>query len=226
MSSSINHFYCSLPLFSFTSLSFFGYRSTVLFFPAGQVFIFVLRAAHCSTFPPLSRTVPILFRQPFTTIMIASLAALLGSAALASALPAFERETLASALIQPRTPSSTQLAPTLYTRQNTTLQAVPVARAGGVLNPQAAAAANVRDGTATRAFSATTFKAANGQCLFIDPLAGDFRQNLIPVQLKTCDGSANEKFDIITAGKHNNAANSMLVVSSLVRNTELLLITA
>ncbi len=153
--------------------------------------------------------------------MIAPLTALLlGSAALASALPTFERENPASALIQPRAQNTAHSARVLYTRQNTTLQAVPVARAGGVLNPQAATAANVRDGTATRAFSSATLKAANGQCLFIDPLAGDFRQNLIPVQLKACDGSANEKFDIITAGKHNSAANSMLVVSSLVRNDQ------
>ncbi len=150
--------------------------------------------------------------------MICPLTALfLGSAALISALPVFEKETLSSALIQPRNPIAAHSAQALYPRQNTTLQAVPVARAGGVLNPQAAAAANVRDDTATRAFTSTTLKSASGQCLSVDPLAGDFRQNLIPVQLKACDGSANEKFDIITAGKHNNAANSMLVVSSLVR---------
>lgn len=153
---------------------------------------------------------------PLTTL-------LLGSAALASALPTFERENLASALIQPRAQNIPHSARQLYPRQNNTLQAVPVARAGGVLNPQAAAEANVRDGSATRAFSAATLKAANGQCLSIDPLAGDFRQNLIPVQFKACDGSANEKFDIITAGKHNDAANSMLVVSSLVRTNQSLL---
>ena len=147
--------------------------------------------------------------------MIAPLTVLfLTSAALTSASPIFEKETLSSALIQPRTVPEQ----TLHTRQNTTLQAVPVARAGGVLNPAAAAAANVRDPTATRAFSSASLKAANGQCLSIDPLAGDFRQNLIPVQLKACDSSAGEKFDIITAGKHNNAANSMIVVSSLVRD--------
>jgi hypothetical protein len=92
---------------------------------------------------------------------------------------------------------------------------VSVSRAGGVLNPSAAAEANVRDNTATRAFTAVQVKSANGQCLFIDPTAGDFRENLIPIQLKACDGSANEQFDFITAGKHNNAANSTLVVSSL-----------
>lgn len=60
-------------------------------------------------------------------------------------------------------------------------------------------------------------KSADGQCLFIDPTAGDFRENLIPVQLKACDGSAGEKFDIITKGKHIDVADSMLVVSTAVR---------
>lgn len=96
-------------------------------------------------------------------------------------------------------------------------QTVPVSRAGGVLNPTAAAEANTRDDTATRAFSDVSLKSADGRCLFIDPTAGDFRENLIPVQLKECDGSANEKFDIITAGKHNNAKNSMLIVSTLMQ---------
>jgi hypothetical protein len=94
---------------------------------------------------------------------------------------------------------------------------VPVSRAGGVLNPSAAAEANQRDATATRAFSSVSLKSTSGQCLFIDPTAGDFRQNLIPVTLKPCDGSPNEKFDIITAGKHNNAPNSALIVSSLTQ---------
>jgi hypothetical protein len=92
---------------------------------------------------------------------------------------------------------------------------VSVSRAGGVLNPSAAAEANVFDNTATRAFTGVQVKSADGKCLFIDPTAGDFRENLIPIQLKACDGSANTKFDFITAGKHNNVANSTLVVSSL-----------
>jgi len=106
----------------------------------------------------------------------------------------------------------------LSSRANTTAltNGAGVARAGGVLNAQAAAEANPGDATATRAFSSTTIKAANGQCLFIDPAAGDFRQNLIPVQLKACDGSANEKFDIVTKGKHDDQAGTMLVVSTEV----------
>ncbi|KAI0378647.1 hypothetical protein F5Y04DRAFT_261267 [Hypomontagnella monticulosa] len=94
-------------------------------------------------------------------------------------------------------------------------EAVPVSRAGGVLQPSAVAESHERDDTATRAFTSVSIKAPNGQCLFIDPTAGDFRENLIPVSLVNCAGTPNEKFDIITAGKHNNAKNSALVVSSL-----------
>ncbi|KAI1409468.1 hypothetical protein F5Y13DRAFT_90734 [Hypoxylon sp. FL1857] len=94
-------------------------------------------------------------------------------------------------------------------------EAVPVSRAGGVLQPSAVAEAQERDDTATRAFTSVSIKAPNGQCLFIDPTAGDFRENLIPVSLVDCAGTPNEKFDVITAGKHNNAQDSALIVSSL-----------
>ncbi|KAI1758656.1 hypothetical protein GGR53DRAFT_221062 [Hypoxylon sp. FL1150] len=94
-------------------------------------------------------------------------------------------------------------------------EAVPVSRAGGVLVPTAVAESQERDDTATRAFTSVSIQAPNGQCLFIDPTAGDFRENLIPVSLVTCAGTPNEKFDFITAGKHNNAQNSALIVSSL-----------
>ncbi|KAI6087262.1 hypothetical protein F4821DRAFT_116691 [Hypoxylon rubiginosum] len=94
-------------------------------------------------------------------------------------------------------------------------EAVPVSRAGGVLVPTAVAESQERDDTATRAFTSVSIQAPNGECLFIDPTAGDFRENLIPVSLVTCAGTPNEKFDIITAGKHNNADNSALIVSSL-----------
>lgn len=94
---------------------------------------------------------------------------------------------------------------------------VGVARAGGVLNAQAATEANQRDATATRAFSDANVKAANGQCLSIDPTAGDFRENLIPVQLKACDGSAGQKFDVVTKGKHNDQPGQALLVSTAVR---------
>lgn len=96
---------------------------------------------------------------------------------------------------------------------------VPVSRAGGTLNPTAAAESQQRDDTATRAFSEVEIRAPNGQCLFVDPTAGDFRQNLIPIGLVDCGGTPNEKWDVITAGKHNNAKNSALIVSSLVCTT-------
>ncbi|KAH8910337.1 hypothetical protein BR93DRAFT_474125 [Coniochaeta sp. PMI_546] len=94
---------------------------------------------------------------------------------------------------------------------------VPVSRAGGTLNPTAAAESQQRDDTATRAFSEVEIRAPNGQCLFVDPTAGDFRQNLIPIGLVDCGGTPNEKWDVITAGKHNNAKNSALIVSSLTQ---------
>ncbi|AEO69629.1 uncharacterized protein THITE_2021944, partial [Thermothielavioides terrestris NRRL 8126] len=97
---------------------------------------------------------------------------------------------------------------------------VPVSRAGGTLQPTAVAEAQQRDATATRAFSSVSIRAPNGQCLFIDPTAGDFRENLIPISLVTCSGSPNEKWDVITQGKHNKPNPSQpaaLVVSALTQ---------
>ncbi|KAI1269107.1 hypothetical protein F5Y18DRAFT_414971 [Xylariaceae sp. FL1019] len=92
---------------------------------------------------------------------------------------------------------------------------VPVSGAGGTLNPTAVAESQAFDTTATRAFTAISIQAPDGRCLFIDPTAGDFRENLIPISLVSCGGTPNEKFDIITSGKHNNANASALMVSSL-----------
>lgn len=51
----------------------------------------------------------------------------------------------------------------------------------------------------------------------MDPLSGDFRENLTPVQLVACDpNSPGQKWDVITAGKHNNVPGFGLIVSSLV----------
>jgi hypothetical protein len=95
---------------------------------------------------------------------------------------------------------------------------IPVSRAGGFLNPSAAAQANQRDNNATRAFSSVSLKSvANGNCLSVSATAGDFRENLIPIQLLNCTGAAGQKFDFITAGKHNNQPGSTLIVSTLVR---------
>lgn len=97
---------------------------------------------------------------------------------------------------------------------------VPVSRAGGTLQPTAVAESHQRDDTATRAFSDVSIRAPDGRCLFIDPTAGDFRENLIPVQLVECTGSANEKWDVLTSGKHNqqdaNGTPAALIVSTLV----------
>ncbi|KAK1634709.1 hypothetical protein BDP81DRAFT_323649 [Colletotrichum phormii] len=94
---------------------------------------------------------------------------------------------------------------------------VSVSRAGGTLNPTAAAEANAFDATATRAFTKVAIQAPNGQCLSVDPTAGDFRQNLIPVAVAACDkASPNQQFDIISKGKHNDGKDgAMLIVSSL-----------
>ncbi|KAL8800851.1 MAG: hypothetical protein Q9182_004871 [Xanthomendoza sp. 2 TL-2023] len=118
--------------------------------------------------------------------------------------------TLAFASAFPTIPQTIRLFP----RLNATVDGTAVARAGGVLKADATAEAQQRDDTATRAFSSVSLKAADGSCLFIDPKAGDFRQNLIPVQTKPCDGSSNESFDIITAGKHISKEGGMLIVST------------
>jgi hypothetical protein len=97
---------------------------------------------------------------------------------------------------------------------------VPVSGAGGTLQPTAAAESHQRDETAERAFSGVSIRAPNGQCLFVDPTAGDFRQNLIPVSLVDCTGSPNEKWDLITEGEHNtpNADQpAVLAVSALTQ---------
>jgi hypothetical protein len=94
--------------------------------------------------------------------------------------------------------------------------AVPVSRAGGNLNPSAAAEANGFDKTAVRAIESVNIRAADGRCLVIDPTAGDFRQNLIPVELTNCSEDVTQKFDIVTKGKHNDAnAGEALLVSVL-----------
>lgn len=46
------------------------------------------------------------------------------------------------------------------------------------LDPAATEEAHQRDDTATRAFSDVQIKTADGRCLFVDPLSGDFRANL------------------------------------------------
>lgn len=87
------------------------------------------------------------------------------------------------------------------------------------MQPSAAAQSHQRDETAERVFENVEIRAPNGKCLFVDPTAGDFRQNLIPISLVTCSGSPNEKWDVISQGKHNEPnpnRPAALIVSSLV----------
>lgn len=94
---------------------------------------------------------------------------------------------------------------------------VPVSGAGGVLNPTAAAEANQFDEKAVRTLKGVRLQSSTGQCLFIDPTAGDFRQNIIPVAVRDCTGSPGENFDFVTAGRHNDDTNgATLIVSSLM----------
>lgn len=117
----------------------------------------------------------------------------------------------------PPPPATT--AETTTTAATTTAAAPPAATtaAGVTLDAAAVAEAQVRDDTATRAFSDAALKTSDGQCLTVSATSGDFRENLIPVTIAACDGSAGQKFDVITAGKHNDQPGTALFVSTLVR---------
>jgi hypothetical protein len=121
---------------------------------------------------------------------------------------------------------------------------VPVRPTAGIatgvkLDAAAVTEAHQRDNTATRSFTGAAIKVSasqthnmrttsdriiqtsDGQCLFVDPTSGDFRENLTPVQIKPCNGSDGQKWDVITAGKHNDQPGFALVVSSQVTNSRL-----
>ncbi|KAJ7201651.1 hypothetical protein GGX14DRAFT_464568 [Mycena pura] len=93
--------------------------------------------------------------------------------------------------------------------------AAPLDRRDVALDAAATAEAQQRDGTATRAFTATTITTSDGRCLSVDPFSGDFRENDTPVLAARCDGSKNQTWDVITAGVHNNVEGQALIVSSL-----------
>lgn len=114
------------------------------------------------------------------------------------------------------TTTTTRADNTRYTTNPT--EDVPVSRAGTKLNPTAAAEANEFDKTARRALESVNIRAADGRCLAIDPTAGDFRQNLIPVTLATCSEEADQKFDVVTEGKHNDARDSKALLVSVLTN--------
>ncbi|KAI1809553.1 hypothetical protein GGS20DRAFT_281297 [Poronia punctata] len=135
--------------------------------------------------------------------------------AMSRAATTSDRMTATSTSGQRATAISSSAGNTQASEMPNPTKAFPVSGAGGVLQPTAAAEAHQRDDGATRAFNSVRIKSPDGKCLSVDPTAGDFRENLIPISLVTCGESPNEKFDIITAGKHNNAENSALIVSSL-----------
>ncbi|KAI2613221.1 uncharacterized protein GGS25DRAFT_155134 [Hypoxylon fragiforme] len=83
------------------------------------------------------------------------------------------------------------------------------------LNQAAFEEAQQSDNTATKAFSGIRIRTSDGRCLFVDELSGDFRANLTPIQVAECESTSGQGWDIITAGKHNNADDSMLVASTL-----------
>ncbi|KAL6895459.1 hypothetical protein HDV57DRAFT_10438 [Trichoderma longibrachiatum] len=93
---------------------------------------------------------------------------------------------------------------------------VPVSGAGGTLNPTAVAEAQKFDATAVRPLESVNIRAADGRCFFVDPTAGDFRENLIPIGLAECSEDTSQKFDIVTKGVHNDGqAGEALIVSVL-----------
>ena len=117
----------------------------------------------------------------------------------------------------PPTTAPPNVIATTATAASSSPSVVAVSRAGSILNPSAAAEANPRDDTATRAFSSVSIQSASGLCLSIDSTAGDFRENLIPITLQPCDGSAGQSWDFITSGLHNDQPDSTLIVSSLTQ---------
>ncbi|KAL6859238.1 hypothetical protein J3F83DRAFT_763349 [Trichoderma novae-zelandiae] len=93
---------------------------------------------------------------------------------------------------------------------------VPVSGAGGTLNPTAVAEAQKFDSSAVRPAESVNIRAADGRCFFVDPTAGDFRENLIPIGLAECSEDAGQKFDVVTKGVHNDGqAGEALIVSVL-----------
>jgi len=114
------------------------------------------------------------------------------------------------------TSSAVLVATSSESQAVSTTATAPASTGTTVLDAAAVAEAQVRDNTATRAFSAAEIKTEGG-CLSVDANSGDFRENLIPITVQTCDGSAGQQWDVITAGVHNNVAGTALIVSSLTQ---------
>ncbi|KAJ7931143.1 hypothetical protein B0H13DRAFT_1959170 [Mycena leptocephala] len=138
------------------------------------------------------------------------------SSAGATSVPAATAiSTIAAAVTTTSTVAATTTAKAATTTAATATAPIKVSGAGGTLNPTAVAEAQAKDLTATRAATGVQIKSSDGQCLSIDATAGDFRENLIPIAVKPCDGSEGQKFDFITKGVHNDQAGQTLIVSSL-----------
>ncbi|GAB0134138.1 hypothetical protein EsDP_00002521 [Epichloe bromicola] len=95
--------------------------------------------------------------------------------------------------------------------------AQPARRAVKELEQAATNEAQQRDETAKRAFANTQIKTADGKCLFVDKLSGDFRANLTPVQIATCGTTDGQGWDVITSGKHNDQQGRIAIVSTLTQ---------
>ncbi|CAK5277573.1 unnamed protein product [Mycena citricolor] len=133
----------------------------------------------------------------------------IGSGSAVAAPPA--ATTAAAAKTTAAAPATTAAVPA------TTAAAAAPPLKSVTLDLTAVAESMVRDNTATRAASSVPIKDSTGKCLTVNANSGDFRENLIPVTVQACDGSAGQNWDVITAGKHNNAAGSALVVSALTQ---------
>ncbi|EHK21414.1 uncharacterized protein TRIVIDRAFT_125871, partial [Trichoderma virens Gv29-8] len=122
----------------------------------------------------------------------------------------------ASSSAAPGSSQTTAAPPPAITGNPTT--PVPVSGAGGTLNPSAVAEAQKFDATAVRPLESVNIRAADGRCFFVNPTAGDFRENLIPVGLAKCSEDASQKFDIVTKGVHDDAKDGEALIVSVLTN--------
>ncbi|UKZ53368.1 hypothetical protein TrVGV298_007160 [Trichoderma virens] len=141
-----------------------------------------------------------------------------GSAAASTTDAAAAATSSAAVVVNPGEGSSqtTAAPPPAITGNPTT--PVPVSGAGGTLNPSAVAEAQKFDATAVRPLESVNIRAADGRCFFVNPTAGDFRENLIPVGLAKCSEDASQKFDIVTKGVHDDAKDGEALIVSVLTN--------
>ncbi|KAI0043150.1 hypothetical protein FA95DRAFT_441227 [Auriscalpium vulgare] len=139
------------------------------------------------------------------------------SAAAASTNAAAASTNAAAASTSAAAASTTTAAASTTTAASTSAAAAAAPTGTTVLDAAAVAESQQRDNTATRAFSDAQIKTSSGQCLSVDANSGDFRENLIPITAADCDGSAGQKWDVITAGEHNNIPGNALFVSTLTQ---------